>query len=172
MTPTTIKFSSGEKYWVLIASFLGTVKDYFIAIGINFKGNYQFPTKDFFWASSSNYAFAKLPDMLDQHKGDIDAISTPFTGEHDLILKENENKPATHKNKGILPRTSSPSAHSIVKNRPSTLPARMMAVMGSIFPSIICSGLNGETNNCSTVPRSFSLASAAAGNSNENKRMF
>ena len=94
MTPTTIKFSSGEKYWVLIASFLGTVKDYFIAIGINFKGNYQFPTKDFFWASSSNYAFAKLPDMLDQHKGDIDAISTPFTGEHDLILKENENKPA------------------------------------------------------------------------------
>lgn len=90
-----MKSSSGAKYSVgLRLITLGTVKDYFIAIGINYKGNYQFPTKDFFWASSSNYAFAKLPDMLEQHKADIDAISTPFTGEHDLILKESENKPA------------------------------------------------------------------------------
>ena len=71
---------------------LGTVKDYYIALAVNYKGKYQFPEKDFYWASSANYAFAKLPDMLQQHAAEIDSITTPFTGEHDLILKDAEGK--------------------------------------------------------------------------------
>ena len=27
----------------------GTLKDYFIAIGLTFKGYYEFPLKEFFW---------------------------------------------------------------------------------------------------------------------------
>lgn len=71
---------------------LGTGKDYFVAVGLNFRGCYEFPHKDFYWASSSNYVFAPLPEMLDQHKADADQLSEPFSGDPDKILVENEVK--------------------------------------------------------------------------------
>ena len=71
---------------------LGTNGDYYIALGLNFKGCYEFPHKDFYWASSSNYLFTPLPEMLDQHKADVDLLKDTFSGEPDKVLVENEVK--------------------------------------------------------------------------------
>ena len=60
-----INFSSGARLRVTLILNLGISGDYYIALGLNFKGNYEFPHKDFYWASSSNYVFSPLPAMLD-----------------------------------------------------------------------------------------------------------
>ena len=39
----------------------GVERDYYIALGVNDKGEYEFPKKRFFWCSSMNYTFSELP---------------------------------------------------------------------------------------------------------------
>jgi len=49
---TLNKFYSGEKsrvYSVKSYNLEGSEKDYYIALGLNFKGVYEFPIKKFFW---------------------------------------------------------------------------------------------------------------------------
>ncbi len=70
----------------------GATQDYYIALGLNFKGNYEFPHKDFYWASSANYLFAAMPEMLEQHKADVDTLGGGFTGDPGKVLVENEVK--------------------------------------------------------------------------------
>ena len=36
---------------------LGTQNDYYVAMGVTYKSQYEFPTKTFFWATSKNYQF-------------------------------------------------------------------------------------------------------------------
>ena len=40
----------------------GLKKDYYIAIGLTFKGKYEFPIKEYFW-SMDNFNFDVLPSI-------------------------------------------------------------------------------------------------------------
>lgn len=64
----------------------GTVKDYHVALGLNFNGAQLFPTKTFYWCSSRNYNFAELPKVCPKSEEKIAEINSLFTGEYDTIL--------------------------------------------------------------------------------------
>lgn len=68
----------------------GTVKDYFIALGLNFNGMTGFCTKSFYWCSSANFNFASLPVVDPKNIATLSSFNGLFTGEHDKILKEAE----------------------------------------------------------------------------------
>lgn len=63
----------------------GTDKDYYIALGVNFKGQYEFPTKKFFW-SSNDFKFSELPAINPEYKDKVGAIRQPFSGKPEEIL--------------------------------------------------------------------------------------
>jgi radial spoke head protein 9 len=67
----------------------GEKADYFIAMCVHFTGKYEFPDKQFYWASSKDFKFAVLPDPLEQHN-DLADSSNPFTGDHAFIIKNLE----------------------------------------------------------------------------------
>lgn len=64
----------------------GTVKDYFIALGLNYAGVTGFPKKTFYWCSSRNYNFASLPTPGEKVALIVKEINTKFTGEYDTII--------------------------------------------------------------------------------------
>ena len=70
----------------------GTRSDYYIAMGVTYKHQYEFPTKCFFFASSNDFVFRKFRDMNTQHKDEYDKILTPFIGDsaHVYIKEERE----------------------------------------------------------------------------------
>lgn len=45
----------------------GINKDYYIAMGVTYEERYEFPTKKFYWASSSDFVFSEFPPLNDQH---------------------------------------------------------------------------------------------------------
>lgn len=53
----------------------------------------SFPKKNFFWATSSNYIFASLPDTNPAHFTKFRDLRTLFTGEFDSILFESTEAP-------------------------------------------------------------------------------
>jgi radial spoke head protein 9 len=64
------------------------VKNYYVALGLNFRGEEEFPAKKFFWCSSGNFIFAELPECNSNQdiKSRLEGMSTLFTGEFDKIL--------------------------------------------------------------------------------------
>ena len=73
----------------------GTKGDYYVAQGVTYKKQYEFPTKTFYFASSSDFAFRKFRDINTQHKDEYDKITTPFTGDssHIYIKEDRESDP-------------------------------------------------------------------------------
>jgi len=63
----------------------GSDKDYYIALGLNFRGVYEFPTKTFYY-STSEFKFAPLPDIDPEYKDKVDGFRAPFKGQPDDIL--------------------------------------------------------------------------------------
>jgi len=63
----------------------GIERDYYIALGLNFRGHYEFPVKKFFW-SSNEFKFAELPAINNEYKDKVDTIRQPFTGRPEEIL--------------------------------------------------------------------------------------
>lgn len=65
-------------------------------MGVTFTGMYEFPTKKFYWALSTDFKFSEMPDLNDQHNAFIDSASTLFQGNPRLKLvsvnKEGEGK--------------------------------------------------------------------------------
>ena len=59
---------------------LGTQYDYFIAVGITYANQYEFPFKKFFWALSKDFEFKEMPDLNDQHKAAVNAMDALFEG--------------------------------------------------------------------------------------------
>jgi len=43
----------------------GIDNDYYLAVSLTFKGQYEFPLKKFYWALSTDFTFADLPDLND-----------------------------------------------------------------------------------------------------------
>ena len=73
----------------------GTRADYYIAMGVTYKHQYEFPTKSFFFASSNDFVFRKFRDMNRQHEAEYDKILTPFIGDstHIYIKEDREKTP-------------------------------------------------------------------------------
>lgn len=70
----------------------GIEKDYYIALGIISKGEYEFPKKRFFWCSGSNFHFSELPAYNPDYAQQAELLRTPFTGQHERIIFRSENK--------------------------------------------------------------------------------
>ena len=66
----------------------GITQDYYIALGLNYKGHYNFPFKKFYYAASPSYAFLPIPQPNEQYKKDVDEKDTMFFGEPMKILIE------------------------------------------------------------------------------------
>lgn len=59
----------------------GLKNDYFIAMGLVYREMYEFPTKSFFWALSSDFSFKPMPSLNSQHDEKINSDASFFTGE-------------------------------------------------------------------------------------------
>ena len=69
---------------------IGTNNDYYIAMGVNYSGMYEFPVKVFFWASSVDFAFKPFPDLNEQHFEEYNKIKSLITGNPLKIHKQVE----------------------------------------------------------------------------------
>lgn len=86
----------------------GTNHDYYIALGLCFQNQYEFPTKRFYW-STNNFCFTPLPYTIPQYAEKSEEFRSYFTGNPDLALytvqKEDdaqENVPAPDKQNDSL----------------------------------------------------------------------
>ena len=79
-------------FWGRVSGVRG---DYYIAVGVTYTKQYEFPTKSFYFASSNDMVFRKFRDINTQHETEYDKILTPFTGDsaHIYIKVENETDP-------------------------------------------------------------------------------
>lgn len=75
----------------------GLRSDYFVATGITYTRQYEFPTKTFYFASSNDFVFKQFRDINTLHKDKYDGLVTPFTGDsnHVYIKVENETDTKT-----------------------------------------------------------------------------
>ena len=64
--------------------------DYYIAMGVFYTHKYEFPTKTFFYASSTDFNFKPFPVLNEEHRADYDKIHTIITGNPKLIHKKVE----------------------------------------------------------------------------------
>jgi len=71
----------------------GSRSDYYIAMGVTYKHQYEFPSKTFYFASSNDFVFRQFRDMNVLHKDVYDTISTPFIGDSAHIYVKLENEP-------------------------------------------------------------------------------
>jgi len=63
----------------------GTDSDYYIALGLNFRGVYEFPIKTFYF-SSTEFKFAPLPPIDPEYKDKVDSFRNPFSGKWADVL--------------------------------------------------------------------------------------
>jgi radial spoke head protein 9 len=68
----------------------GTTRDYYIAMGVTYSKQYEFPTKSYYFASSADMVFKKFRDLNTQHEGEYDGLTGPFIGNAAHIHKSVE----------------------------------------------------------------------------------
>jgi radial spoke head protein 9 len=73
----------------------GVLKDYYIAMTLNFKGHQEFPLKRFFWTNNQIWTFAELPEVGQTEVKLAEQFNSYFSGEHDKILVE-VGRPTVH----------------------------------------------------------------------------
>ena len=56
----------------------GLKNDYYIAMGLQFVDNYEFPNKTFYWALSTDFEFKEMPSLNSQYDQDINKDNTYF----------------------------------------------------------------------------------------------
>lgn len=87
--------SSNAEEVLFWGKIIGIKYDYFIAILVVYKGNYEFPEKMFYYTNSNTWKFNKLPDIKKYHIEDNEIFHIlQFTGEPSTILKTYENEEA------------------------------------------------------------------------------
>ena len=67
----------------------GQKEDYYIACCVWFRGKYEFPDKQFYWATTKSFKFQQIPDPLEQHNLYAE-MNTQFTGDAKFIIKQLE----------------------------------------------------------------------------------
>ena len=72
----------------------GISKDYYIAMGVTYAKQYEFPTKTFYFASSQDMVFREFREINKLHEDKYDTIKTPFLGDsnHIYIKETDEDK--------------------------------------------------------------------------------
>lgn len=77
-----------EELWFW-GKLFGNDADYYIALGINYSGHYEFPEKLFYYCTNTNFNFQPLPVTFDYHDKDFveKYKSTPISGNPNLVLK-------------------------------------------------------------------------------------
>ena len=70
----------------------GLSADYYIAMGVTYSQQYEFPTKTFFFANSNDMVFRQFRDINTLHKDEYDKIATPFEGDSNKIYIKIENE--------------------------------------------------------------------------------
>ena len=70
----------------------GLTADYYIAMGVTYTQQYEFPTKTFFFANSNDMVFRQFRDINTLHKDEYDKISAPFDGDSSKIYIKVENE--------------------------------------------------------------------------------
>lgn len=63
----------------------GIKKDYYIAMGLNFKNQYEFPKKVFFWCGE-DFNFAPFPEVKSEYADQVDQFRGMFIGQPDHVL--------------------------------------------------------------------------------------
>jgi len=76
-------------FWGKVA---GLTNDYYVCQAVTYKGQYEFPVKNFYWCLSNNFAFKELPTLSEQHDDVIDKDESPFIGDPAKVI-ESANKP-------------------------------------------------------------------------------
>jgi hypothetical protein len=80
----------------------GVLKDYFIIYYLETAVHQQsllepqsasFPTKHFYWASSTNFIFSSLPLSVASHAAHFAELRTLFSGEFDTVIVESTEAP-------------------------------------------------------------------------------
>ena len=66
----------------------GTSADYYVAMGVTYSAQYEFPTKTFFWATSRDYKFKQFRSLNTQHEVEYDNIEGGFAGDGTKIYKK------------------------------------------------------------------------------------
>jgi hypothetical protein len=51
--------------------YLGCLTDYYIAVGLRYLGNKNFPKKSYFWCTGDSMRFSELPESLGQQCGPL-----------------------------------------------------------------------------------------------------
>jgi radial spoke head protein 9 len=74
--------------------------DYYIALGINYKNNYEFPEKKFYFTTPLlNFNFELLPETFEYHDKDFfDSYYKPLKGNPTLIIKKYGDAPVEGEN--------------------------------------------------------------------------
>ena len=80
---TLLNSSAAEDYEELLfwGKIQGTGSDYYIAMGVTYKGQYEFPTKTFYWCTAANWSFKKFRELNTQHKEKYNSIQGGFKGD-------------------------------------------------------------------------------------------
>ena len=66
----------------------GIMKDYYIAMALNYKTQPEFPKKRFFWCTNHRWDFAELSPLKSNEEEFVERFNLNFTGEHDRVLVE------------------------------------------------------------------------------------
>jgi len=64
-----------------VITFAGIKNDYYIAVALVYTGQFEFPTKKFYWCLSNDFSFNEMPGLNDAHSAFVDRDKSFFTGE-------------------------------------------------------------------------------------------
>ena len=77
-------------FWGRVSGLAG---DYYIATGVTYTHQYEFPTKTFYFASSRDFAFRKFRDLNDQHRDLYENFARDsFSGDSNKMLHKIDNE--------------------------------------------------------------------------------
>ena len=79
---TLLNTSKAEDFEELLlwGKVIGTSYDYYVAMGVTYKSQYEFPTKTFYWATSKDYTFKQFRKLNTQHAEKYDGMQEGFRG--------------------------------------------------------------------------------------------
>ena len=112
----------------------GEENDYFVAFGINFRNNYGFPKKIFYYTASNTFKFEELPETFPYHDEDFKKTYwKALKGKPEDIIKkykedipegeQNQEPPQENKEGEAQPKIQDPDA-SVDDNAPKKEPPK------------------------------------------------
>jgi len=99
----------------------GVSRDYFLSLGLKYRGQYEFPLKRFFWCNSVSWSFAELPSVNPNDSAKADQFNSFFTGDHGKVLVE---APAEDENQPPAEEEDAKEKDSLASREEEKVPAR------------------------------------------------